>query len=274
VPSMYCLKRKIFYWLLLALLSSTIVSCFNKKKTQVPREDLTAKKELQGIWVDDDTESPLMRVKGDTIFYADSQSDPVFFKVIKDTLYTFGSDTAAYHIEKRMNYTLWLHSMTGDQLRLHKSEDPNSDLMAFSRQARPLPVYKTQIKKDSVVVYKDIRYRAYTYINPSRKKVICSSVSEDGFQVDNTYYDNVMHICVYEGSKCIYGSDVTKQTFHSLLDDDFLNNAILSNMKFIGVSKEGFCYQATIQQPESSILSLVNLFINFDGKLSMKVVGQ
>ncbi len=34
---------------------------------QQEKEDLSAKGLLQGIWLDDETESPLMRVEGDTI---------------------------------------------------------------------------------------------------------------------------------------------------------------------------------------------------------------
>ena len=31
--------------------------------------------------------------------------------------------------------------------------------------------------------------------------------------MDNVYYDNVMHICVYEGKKSLFASDITKQMF-------------------------------------------------------------
>lgn len=266
-------KKDIQIILLLLPFIAFLFACQGKKNNSLRSEDSEAKKELQGIWVDDETESPLMRVKGDTIYYADSQTEPVYFKVISDTLYTFGSDTAAYKIEKRMKYSLCLHSLMGDQLKLHKSEDPE-DIQAFSPKSSPIPIYKTQVKKDSVVVYKDKRYHAYTYINPSRLKVYCSSVSEDGFQVDNVYYDNIMHICVYDGANMVYGSDIKKQMFQSLVPSDFLEKAVLSDMSFRRVSKEGFCYEATLQQPESYISSLIDLYISFDGKLTMKVVSS
>lgn len=32
-------------------------------------------------------------------------------------------------------------------------------------------------------------------------KVVKTTYSEDGISMDNIYYDNVMHICVYEGKK-------------------------------------------------------------------------
>lgn len=32
-------------------------------------------------------------------------------------------------------------------------------------------------------------------------RVIKTTYSEDGISMDNVYYDNVMHICVYEGKR-------------------------------------------------------------------------
>ena len=49
-------------------------------------EDLQAKKLLQGIWVDSDEENVVFKVKGDTIYYPDSLSQPVRFAIYGDTL--------------------------------------------------------------------------------------------------------------------------------------------------------------------------------------------
>lgn len=267
---MFMKKQHIF---LLSFVTIFLLGCNGHKKDTFGKEDLVAKKQLQGVWLDDETESPLMLFKGDSIYYSDSLTRPVAFKVIADTLYTLGSDTASYKIEKRMVYTLWLHSLTGDQLKLHKSEDPN-DAASFTKKAAPIPIYTSQVKRDSVVMIKNERYRAYTYINPSRKKVYCSSVSEDGFQVDNVYYDNIMHICVYKGAKCIYDKDISKEMFAPMLPADFLDDAVLSDMSFRGIKNDCFWYVATLQQPESYISSIIDLFITLDGKLNMNVVNK
>ena len=47
--------------------------------------------------------------------------------------------------------------------------------------------------------------------------------SEDGISMDNIYYDNVMHICVYEGKKSLYAKDITKQMFVDVIPTDFCN---------------------------------------------------
>lgn len=85
-------------------------------------------------------------------------------------------------------------------IKLHKSEDAN-DSIYFVRQELVIPAYTEVTKRDSVVTYNGTRYRAYVYINPSKMRVIKTTYSEDGISMDNVYYDNVMHICVYEGKR-------------------------------------------------------------------------
>ena len=46
-----------------------LTSCNNVKSGETSsKEDLTAKEMLQGIWIDDETDMPLMRISGDTIY--------------------------------------------------------------------------------------------------------------------------------------------------------------------------------------------------------------
>ena len=54
-----------------------VSSCSSTKNGEnSDREDLTAKELLQGVWLDDETDMPLMRISGDTIYYADPQNAP------------------------------------------------------------------------------------------------------------------------------------------------------------------------------------------------------
>ena len=72
-----------------SLMAIFFAACSGNKSPhslQQEKEDLSAKGLLQGIWLDDETESPLMRVEGDTIYYADVQSTPIAFKIIRDIL--------------------------------------------------------------------------------------------------------------------------------------------------------------------------------------------
>ena len=201
-------------------------------------------------------------------------ADRAFFKNCRflgfqDTLYTYGKDVTHYQIDKQSEYSFWFHSLADNIIKLHKSEDPN-DTLAFSfKSVEIIPTYTEVTKKDSVVMFDGVRYRAYVYINPSQMKVVKTTYSEDGISMDNIYYDNVMHICVYEGKKSLYAKDITKQMFVDVIPTDFLQQAILSDMNFTGIDRKGYHYQALVCIPESPVCNLVNLTISFDGKLNI-----
>lgn len=255
----------------LSLMVIVSAACGSNKNPYSPKqdgEDMNAKELLQGIWLDDETESPLMRVVGDTIYYADAQSAPIAFKIIQDTLYTYGNETTYYKIDKQAEHIFWFHSIADNIIMLHKSEDPN-DSLSFVRQELVIPTYTEVTKRDSVVTFNGTRYRAYVYINPSKKRVVKTTYSEDGISMDNVFYDNVMHICVYEGKKSLFASDITKQMFDKVVPEDFLVQAILSDTKFVKVDRNGFHYQAVLAIPESSIYSIADMEVSFSGELTI-----
>ena len=246
-----------------------LVACGNSQESKAGEEALRAKSLLQGIWIEDETELPLKRIEGDTIYYTDPQNIPVSFKIIRDTMYVYGNNTAAYKIDRQTEYSFWFHSQAEEIVKLHKSENPE-DILAFeNKEVEVIPITEV-MKKDSVVMYKGIRYRGYVYINPSKMKVIRTSYSEDGISVDNVYYDNVIHICVYEGRQMLYGKDITKKMFAGIFPTETLNQMLLADMNFMGVNNKGYQYQATLCVPESSVYSLANITIGFDNQMSIK----
>ncbi|MCD8496202.1 MAG: DUF4738 domain-containing protein [Bacteroides graminisolvens] len=240
------------------------------KDSSAMQEDTLAKSQLQGIWVDDDSEMPLMKIKGDTIYYSDPQNSPVYFKVQNDTLHTYGNEVTHYHIDKLGQYVFWFHSLSDAVIKLHRSEDADDSLAFSAGGVEVIPTYRERVERDSVVNYDGKRYRAYVYINPSKVKVVKTSYNEDGMSIDNIYYDNVMHICVYEGRKSLYASDITKQMLSPYVSADFLSKSLFSDMQFIGVGPSGFHYQASVCIPESFVCNIVDLYVSFKGKLTMK----
>ncbi|WP_321480209.1 DUF4738 domain-containing protein [uncultured Bacteroides sp.] len=265
------MKKKI----LVPFMALLVVACHTGNKTgdnSKQKEDRNAKAQLQGIWIDDDSETPLMRVFGDTIYYVDPQNIPVYFKIINDSIYMYGSELSRYKIDKQSERIFWVHSLSDNILKLHKSEDSDDSLAFSTKPVEAIPSYSDVTKKDSVIMYKGKRYHAYVYINPSKMKVVKTSYSEEGLSMDNVYYDNVIHICVYEGRKSLYASDITKKMFTKLISSDFLSKSVLSDMQFLGVGHAGFHYQASVNVPESSVCNLIDIFITFKGEMSMKVV--
>lgn len=247
-----------------------LIACGNSKEKKITEEDITAKTLLQGIWVDDETELPLMRIEGDTIYYANPQNIPVSFKIVRDTLFVYGNNTVAYKIDRQTEYSFWFHSLADEVLKLHKSESPEDILVFNNREIEIIPTTMEVIKKDSIVMYKGTRYRGYVYVNPSNMKVTKTSYSENGISVDNVYYDNVIHICIYEGKKQLYGKDITKKMFSDIFSDKLLSRMILADMDFIGVNNKGYQYQANLCVPESSVSNLVNITISFDNQMTIK----
>ena len=164
------------------MLTVALGSCGTpQQKTSAREENREAKFLLQGIWLDDNTEAAVLKVDGDTIYYADAATAPVAFKVIDDSLVTYGAQTNAYKIEKQGEYIFWVHSAVGDVIRLHKADDDSDSLTFIHNQE--VPIYNEVIKKDSVVTYDNVRYRGYVYINPSKIKVMRPGVSEEGLGV-------------------------------------------------------------------------------------------
>lgn len=81
--SLYTKFRRMTKFVAISLVAILLAACNSSKNphsSSRQEEDLSAKELLQGIWLDDETESPLMRIEGDTIYYADAQSAPITFK--------------------------------------------------------------------------------------------------------------------------------------------------------------------------------------------------
>ncbi len=258
--------------IVVSLCTFLLFACTGNKKQEAKETDnkkSEAKAMLQGVWIDDDTDTPLLYVKGDTIYYTDPQTSPVYFDIRKDTLYLHSQTLASYRIDRQTEFSFWFHTDEDNAVKLHKSENP-SDTLAFPKKnVEVIPVYTSVTKKDSVVMHKGTRYRAYVHINPSKMKVVRTTHSDEGISIDNVYYDNVMHICVYEGRKCLYDSNITKQMFAEVLPDDLLSKSILMDMNFIKVDDKGFHYQAAVSLPGSTVSNMVNLLVSWNWKLTI-----
>ena len=251
---------------------SLMSSCSGQpqKKEEMEKEDLIAKEWLQGTWIDDMTETPLFTAKGDTIYYIDEPAAPVAFKIIEDTLKTYGRKVSNYHIKKQGKSFIWIQSFMGDILQLSKAEN-SQDSLWIPRQT---PKEKTDnvISKDNVVHYNNQRFRGYVYINPTNIKVHQPEITEEGLEIENIYYDNIIHICVYEGKNKLFGRDMKKQDFESLIPAEYYQRAILSDMEFGGVNAKGYQYQATLCIPNSASCYLINISITKDGDITYELV--
>ena len=159
----------------------------------------------------------------------------------------------------------------GDVVKLVRSEDPNDSIYFIHRQAATL-TYNEVVKKDTVVFHGGERYHCYVYVNPSRLKVYKTSYTDEGIAVENVYYDNVIHICVYKGKVCLFSRDYTRKSFTGLVPSGFLNQAILSNMVFSEADPHGCHFNATVCIPDDASCYMVNICVGYDGKPTMELL--
>jgi hypothetical protein len=257
------------YILLLVMVS--LVACHNGgSRLERMSEDKVAKDLFQGVWIDDSTDMPMIMVLGDTLRYADQHATPVLFKIIRDSLYLLGDDTLSYKIVRQGETVFWLNTATDELMKLHRS-DYEEDRFAFSQEQEPVEanVIQEYLEKDSIIVYDDTRYRGYVFINPTKYKVVRTLFDENGMGIESVYYDNIIHICVYNGAQELFGKDINKQFFKDYIDAEELAITILSDMDFIGVDASGYHYLAILTIPESSASHNFNLIISPQGELQI-----
>lgn len=252
------------------LLMAILTGCKRQGSSSLPAgEDTKAKAMMQGFWVNLDDGNVSFRVKGDTIFYADTTSMPTYFQIIGDSL-VLGTG-AKYSIVKQAPHLFWFNNQNGDLIKLEKSDDPAMET-EFVRDTPKVMTYTHQVKTDSVVMYNGERYHWYIAINPTKYKVSKRAYSEDGMEVENVYYDNIMHISVYQGAKQLFSSDFRKSQYADKVPKSFLEEAILGNMEFSHIDAAGLHFNATLCIPDGVSCYLVESLINFKGKMTMKLI--
>ena len=235
-------------------------------------EDREAKTLMQGVWVDAETEDPTFRVAGDTIFYADSTSMPAYFKIVDDSLVL--SSGTSYAIERHTAHIFSFRNQNGDLVTLNKLEldDAEADSLYVRGTTPAVMTYTHQVKTDSLVSFNGVRYHWYIAINPTRYKVVRRTFNDDGMEVENVYYDNIMHISVYNGAQRLYSSDFRKQQFDHLVPVKFLEEAVLANMEFIKADAAGLHFNATLCIPDGASCYLVETVISYKGQMTMKLL--
>ena len=95
------------------------------KPADTPQEDLKAKSMLEGIWIDADEETVVFKIKGDTVYYPDSTSQPVKFQIIQDTMILLGNNASKYPIVSQEDHIFEFKNQSKDIIKLVKSENLN-----------------------------------------------------------------------------------------------------------------------------------------------------
>lgn len=256
-------KRSILLGCCLLLLAS----CQNGRSSD-KAEDKEAKQLLQGVWSDADTEEMVFRVKGDSIYYADKSALPTYFRIANQQLY-LGAETS-YSVVKQTPNQFWFTNQNGDVVKLVRSTEQSDDL-AYTPTDHSY-AYTEVVKTDSVVMYGDQRYHWYVAINPTKYKVMKRAYSDDGIEVENVYYDNIIHLSVFQGSTQIFSSDLRKQLFGAKVPKSFLEHAVLGNVEYVRSDQHGMHFDVTLCIPDEAQCYVVDFVVGWNGQRTMKLV--
>ncbi len=259
--------------LVVSLLVMQLLQSCNSRSEVKPdkQEDVQSKKMLQGTWINDVEGNIVFAFKGDTVFYDDSLSAPVAFYVYHDTLYMENHTVTAYPIKKLTNSYFCFVNSEGDETRLSKG---GKDIVSLARGEYKGTVALNQgkkIKNDTVIVYKDKRYHAYTQVNPTTYKVYRQTTNSDGLRVESVYYDNIVYIALYDGQQKVFGRNITKTEFSKIVPEAYLGQAVLSEITVVNASDKGVRFVAVLSIPDSYTNYRVNIDISSDGKKTLSI---
>ena len=141
--------RSQFALLLQVLLILVALTACQFSPSQADRpESSEAKRLMQGVWTDEDTESVVFKMEGDSVYYPDSTSMPAYFKVIDDSLYL--GNTASYLIVKHSEHLLWIKDHNGILVKLAKNVE-DEDETVFE-ESKPQVLTADALNSDTVVV--------------------------------------------------------------------------------------------------------------------------
>ena len=235
------------------------------------QESREAKRLLQGVWMYEETETLAFQMKGDTVFYADSTSMPAYFKVVDDTLYV-GEETR-YHIEKQTAHVLWFTNQRGEVDKFVKIDNTDQQPHLADNKYQALQP-KEVLKRDTVVFHQGERYHCYVAINPTKYKVVRHALNDDGLDVENVYYDNIIHLSIYQGGSALFSSDFRKQNYAKSVPAAFLEQSILSDMLFEKTDAQGFHFRVTLCVPDDASCYIIHQTVSFKGAVTFQALDQ
>ena len=257
--------------LLTALLALCLGACRRNKTAQDDGQDYSAKKSLQGVWVDENDEDVVFRIKGDTVFFPDSTSMPVYFMVKQDSFILCGANRVAYPILKHTPHLFVFVNQNGEQVRVVKSSD-SSYLEMFSAKKPVVAINQNKVlKRDTVLLYGNERYHSYVQVNPTTYQVLKATYNDDGVEVDNVYHDNILHLSLYNGARKVFSGNILKRDFARQVPEEVLEQAIFSDLTFSHVDREGFHYNAVLVVPDTMASYIVEFIVGYDGKVVKRV---
>lgn len=236
-------------------------------------EDSHAKELLQGIWVNEDDDSPIFRIQGDSLFFADNMGEPLRFAVVNDTLTMYGGSTVRYPVSRLTDHLLVFTNQAGETIRVVKT-DEQAYLTFFQQRPGPPLNQQQTIKNDTVVVTQDKRYHCYLQVNPTTYKVYKTFYNDEGMEMENIYYDNTIHLAIFHGAQKLYSHEFAKADFAGHLSDDMLRQTILNDIALDSVTADEISYYAHLAVPDTPTSYILRIVITLSPTAKMTIVSD
>lgn len=236
-------------------------------RSVLQKNNTVAEELFCGIWMLSDSDTPFLKVTKDSLMFYEQQNSQMAYDIIKDSLIVYGSTgTFGYKIVRQSEYTFWFNSLSDHLVKLYKSDNLEDSLYFVNNTVEidslDTDTVRQVLQKDTIIYQDNTRFRGYTFINPTSMKVFKPTYSDEGMRIDQVFYDNIIYICVYKGKEKLFGQNIAKQDFESLLDSDFYRSVILGDVSFIGVDKDHFYFQAVVEVPNSLIFDLIDVTVS------------
>lgn len=254
----------------LIVMATTLACGSGKEENSVREEDHEAKKRLQGTWINDLEGNEVFTASGDTIFFNDSLGVPAPFYINNDTLYIEYHETVKYKIKSLNSNSFTFISSSGDEVELIKSEQTTALNKGEHRGIVTLNQGE-RVKNDTLMTLGDKHLHAYTQVNPTQNKIFVQSQNNDGMSIESVYYDNLITVILYDGSRNIFKKHFSKNDFAEYVPKEYLSNAVLSEIFIEGTIEDGVRYVAVLAIPNASTNYRVNIDISLKGKKTLSL---
>ena len=254
---------------LLVVLAFTLGGCRNNNDPSAD-EDLSAKKMLQGIWMDDENENAVFWAKGDSIFYPDSSSQPAKFWIRDDSLYLQNSEISHYKITKQADHLFKFINEMGDEVKLTK--DDGMTLRDQFNVYRPyaMNIFRT-FSTDTLLHADGSRWQVTISVAPTSEKATKTDYNDVGLEVDNLYLDNSAHVVILFDGVIVYQHDFIKGEFERYLPKDLIAKSMLRDIEFDRADASNVYLDATLGIPDATSSYVIETRVQRDGKITMRV---
>lgn len=246
------------------------IGCGNREKDS-STHDYGSEHMLEGIWMDSEDESVAFRIFADSLYYPAENVLPAHYRISADTLYIDGATHVKYAIVHLSDNIFQFKKADGEVVKLVKTNSKEA-VEAFNPKKDPVQVVQQLQKRDTVVVSGDMRYHCYMQVNPTTYQVVIPEYNDAIGGAGKVYYDNIVHLAVYNGAQKLFSSDFRKHDFDKYVPAEIMQQSVLSDIVYVSSSQQGVVFQAQICIPESAVSYLVDINISKEGvkKLSQR----